>query len=79
MNKITTKIYVYIYKFVIPSIEIISFIISMIIIVVVICIISIIIVVVSVVVHCYYYYYYLSKLGSDMFARPKQCGLKNYL
>jgi hypothetical protein len=75
MNKIITKIYVYIYEFVIHSIEIISFIISMIIIVVVICIISMIIVV----IHCCYYYYYLSKLGSDMFARPKQCGLKNYL
>jgi len=53
----------YIYEFVIPSISILSSIISMVIIVVV--------VVVVVYYYCYCYYDFSSKLGSDMFAKPR--------
>jgi cytochrome bd-type quinol oxidase subunit 2 len=51
----------YIYEFVIPSISILSSIISMV----------IIVVVVVVVYYCYCYYDFSSKLGSDMFAKPR--------
>ena len=52
----------YIYEFVIPSISILSSIISMVIIVVI---------VVYYYCYCYCYYDFSSKLGSDMFAKPR--------